>query len=256
MYRTGYQIAGVGCASLGAPCGSRLGYLPADKTFDYDGWYKHAASELKSSDLTPPDPEWYWSMAMELAEDLDVWLTNLKLGPPWIPGSRQYTYQDPDAGSVNPDYLEAIVSANTALRKIVGFLDAAKATGIELGPEGSMRRVRQVPRIEEHVAHIATILAAYEQAMLNTHAGMIATVRGQIAQQGSDTGGYLGQLGAIWRHLGLKVNEDVVEPAQQVIDDVLDKAGKGAEQLVKSNMVKWGIAVAGIALVAYFALKR
>lgn len=247
MYRRGHQIAGVGCASLGAPCGSRLaaaGDWPL--RFDLNRAIRNAAEGA-----TGLEPAWwqrFW-VAFVLAEQLDDWITNVKPGPFWTSTGVG------TPGTVNTAYVDVIVDTNTAMRAINGIM----AEAIDLGAvfvKGT-RAATYLKDLEEIIAHIGRISSAMWEGVRSAHATALAVARQQAAARGADLDDkiipnvlnaykQLAQLG--WERGG--------EPTVEAAKDLLDKAAKGAEQLVKSDTVKWGVAVAGIALVAYFALKK
>lgn len=246
MYRTGYQIAGVGCASLGAPCGSRLGETSTPLRFDLNLAIQNAAEAAMG--LEPAWWQRFW-LAYSLTEQLDDWLMAVR------PGSYWTSTGVGTPGKVNEAYVDVIVDVNTAMRAINGIM----AEAIDLGAvfvKGT-RAATYLKDLEDLVARINRVSSAMWEGVRSAHASALAVARQQAAARGADLDDkivpnvlnafkQLAQLG--WERGG--------EPTAEAAKDLLDKAAKGAEQLVKSDTVKWGVAVAGIALVAYFALKR
>lgn len=241
MYRSGPRIA---CGT----CAPRVGALgiATPLRFDLNAAIKTAAEA--SLDLDPAWWQRFW-MALTLAEQLDEWLMSVDPGPFW-------TSAGGPGGTVNTAYVDVVVDANTAMRAIDGIFQEAIALGAKF-PAGT-RAGTYLKDFKGYIERIDRVSNTMLEGVYSTHAQAIAEAQRMAAARGADIGDdetTLHVINAIKQLMQLG-EERVVEPGIEAAEDLLEQAKRGAEQLAKSDIVKWALGVGGVALVAYFALKR
>lgn len=233
MYRRGHQIAGVGCASLGAPCGSRLGET-RNGTYYFPGLLHAATGPEAYSALIS-----YAKKAREIAQG------------PNLPGA-----------TLSERYRETLIAIFNALRE---SRDAAQALD---GPLLSWwEQVRTVPGIQvqldamaEDIAIANRVAAAMEEALREENARAHAAWQASYGDYG-DFNQWLYNRTIGWlKERSTVAKETFVDPVTGAVTDAIDEAAKAlaaaADKMAKADIFKWALPIGAVALVAYFALKR